>query len=120
MNHEMQDLRDALIERLHGLADDQDQRARSAMRESDLQRESAHRGAAVGLRMAAGVVSANLSLDPAARLLSSLPGESGALVATTLVAWRFAAAGGTEALPDATLAFQRGRRNLEMTRSAPR
>ena len=120
MNQEMHDLRDALIDRLHGLADDQDQHARWAIRERDLQKETAHRAAAIGLRMAAGVVSANLSPDPVAQSLSSLPGEPGALVPSTLVSWRLVAAGGTEALPDATLASQRGRRNLEMTRSAPR
>jgi len=94
MNHEIQDLRDALIERLHGLADDQDQRARSAMQECNLRRESAHRGAAVGLRMAAGVVSENLSLDPAARSLGSLPGEPGDLGATTRGSWPTLAARG--------------------------
>ena len=82
MSQEMLNLRDALIDHLHGLADEQDQRARSAIQECDLQKESAHRGAAIGLRMAAGVVSANLSPDPVAQSLPSLGGEPGALFAT--------------------------------------
>jgi hypothetical protein len=84
MNQEMHDLRDALIDRLHGLADDQDQHARWAIRERDLQKETAHRAAAIGLRMAAGVVSAGLSPDPAASSLALPRGEPGARFATTL------------------------------------
>lgn len=64
MNPDLQAVRDTLIEHIHDLADEQDENARSAMRRSDLQRETAHRGAAIGLRMAAGLVSANLSQDP--------------------------------------------------------
>lgn len=85
MNQEMQNLRDALVEHLHELADEQDQHARSAIQESDLQRETAHRGAAIGLRMAAAAVSANLGPDPVRRSPGSLRGEPDSLIGAGFV-----------------------------------
>ncbi|MCZ7640317.1 MAG: hypothetical protein M5U12_32215 [Verrucomicrobia bacterium] len=63
MSLEMQNLRDDLTDHLHALADEQDAHARSALQAGDLQKGIAHRGAAVGLRMAAATVSENLSRD---------------------------------------------------------
>lgn len=59
----MQNLRDGLTDRLHALADEQDEHARVALRAGNLQQGAAHRGAAIGLRMAAAAVSENLSHD---------------------------------------------------------
>ncbi|MBE7500669.1 MAG: hypothetical protein HS113_10255 [Verrucomicrobiales bacterium] len=61
----MQNLRDDLTDHLHALADEQDAQARAALQAGNLQKGIAHRGAAVGLRMAAAAVSENLSRDPA-------------------------------------------------------
>jgi hypothetical protein len=58
-----------MIDLLHQLADGQDDQARQSAARGDLRAETAHRGAAVGLRMAAAVVSERFSLDR--------PGSSG-------------------------------------------
>lgn len=68
----MQNLRDDLTDHLHALADDQDAQARSALRGGDLQKVNAHRGAAIGLRMAAAAVSVELSRDSALHPLGCL------------------------------------------------
>ena len=60
MSEEALNLRDALTDALLALADGQDQQARGSMSKGDVQGETAHRAAAVGLRMAAGMVSEEL------------------------------------------------------------
>ncbi len=72
MSLELQNLRDDLTDRLHALADEQDAQARSALQAGDLQKGLAHRGAAVGLRMAAAAVSENLSRDSVSHSLRCL------------------------------------------------
>lgn len=83
MSLDIQNLRDALTDTLHTLADDQDEHARAAIRTGDTQKETAHRGAAIGLRMAAGVVSEKLTSESAAKRTSSLHGVASSMIAAT-------------------------------------
>ncbi len=88
MIHDLQSTRDGTIDILHQLADGQDDQARQAAARRDPRAETAHRGAAVGLRMAAAVVSERFSLDqpgrresgpwmaPAASALAALPARA--------------------------------------------